>query len=168
MKHLFLWVLLAHIFVVNAQSVKIKSAKVSFEFPSKDVQGSIGGFDSQSVIDWENPSNSTFKGSVAVSTLDTNNGLRNWSLRSSKYFDAKDYPRIYFTSKEIQKMSDLWIVKGDLTMKGITKSFQFTFKESNNTLIGQGELYSSDFDIKIKKSRADNLVRVRIELDLMR
>ena len=50
--------------------------------------------------------NSIFKGSVDSKTLDTNNGLRNWSLRSGKYFDVDDHPKITFESKEISKKGD--------------------------------------------------------------
>lgn len=151
---------------VRGQEGKISSAKVTFEFPSKKVKGSIAGFESNSRIDWENPENSQFSGSVAVATLDTNNGLRNWSLRSSRYFNAKTYAQISFTSREVQKNGALWKVLGDLTIKGITKPFTLEFEEMNRKLVGRGNLYSSDFDIKIKKAREDNLVKVRLELQL--
>jgi len=162
-----LFVGLTQVLSLNAQVGEVRSATVTFEFPSKEVKGSIEGFESQSKIDWDNPSNSFFKGSVATATLDTNNGLRNWVLRGSRYFDAKDHPKISFASKKIKETGGLWTVMGDLTIKGITKPFQIDFKTYNNTLLGSGKLYSSDFDVKIKKARADNLVTVKIELKLI-
>jgi polyisoprenoid-binding protein YceI len=168
MRYIFLlFVGLAQVLSLVAQTKKVRSAMVTFEFPAKEVKGSIEGFESQSEIDWDNPSNSIFKGSVATASLDTNNGLRNWALRGSRYFDAKDHPKISFASKKVIKTGDLWTVMGDLTIKGITKPFQIEFETYNNTLIGRGELYSSDFDVKIKKARADNLVTVKIEMELM-
>ena len=89
----FLFFLLSHVPLTYAQQGGIASAKITFEFLSKKVNGSIEGFESESQIDWDVPSNSKFKGSVKVATLDTNNGLRNWSLRSSRYFNAKTYPK---------------------------------------------------------------------------
>lgn len=152
---------------VNAQQSGIAKAKITFEFPSKDVNGNIEGFESESQIDWDNPTNSIFKGSVSVGTLDTNNGLRNWSLRGSRYFNAKTYPKIHFVSREIRKTENVWSVVGDLTLKGTTKAFTIEFKEDGNKLIGNAQLYSSDFGINIKKKREDNLVKVLFEFELV-
>ncbi len=163
---LFLLFTIIPLFCVTAQDTKITTGKITFEFPSKKVKGTIEGFESTSKIDWENPSNSSFQGSVESASLDTNNGLRNWSLRSSRYFSAKNYPRISFTSNSVQKEGNTWIVQGDLTLKGITKPFRIDFKESNGKLKGKGKLYSSDFDIKIKKQREDNLVLVYFEFGI--
>ena len=165
---IFLFILLFHLVSSYAQQGEITTAKITFEFPSKKVKGSIEGFASESRIDWDTPSNSILKGSVDASTLDTNNGLRNWSLRSSRYFNVKTHPKITFVSRKVSKKETKWIVEGDLTIKGTTKPFQIEFKEEKNKLIGSGSLYSSDFDIKIKKKRLDNLVNVRFELELVR
>ncbi|NAY90921.1 hypothetical protein GTQ34_03230 [Muricauda sp. JGD-17] len=164
--HFILFFVLLPTFWISAQNVTITTAKITFEFPSKNVKGTIGGFESTSKIDWENPSNSVFQGSVESATLDTNNGLRNWSLRSSRYFSTKTYPRISFTSKEVRKKGNTWVVLGDLTLKGIKKPFRIDFEQTNGKLKGRGELYSSDFNIKIKKQREDNLVLVYFELEI--
>ncbi|MEO0571672.1 MAG: YceI family protein [Bacteroidota bacterium] len=160
--------LLVQVGLVSAQQNEFTSAKITFEFPSKNVKGSIEGFESQSQIDWKVPSNSIFKGSVASATLDTNNGLRNWSLRGSRYFNVKDYPKIVYSSRAVRKIGTSWMVEGDLMIKGNTKSVSFEFKEDNGKLIGKASLYSSDFGIKIKKSREDNLVLIKLELELVR
>lgn len=152
----------------QAQEAKIETASITFEFPAKKVKGSITGFTSSSKIDWGDLENSFFEGSVAVSTLDTNNGLRNWSLRSSRYFNAKDHPRIRFKSSSIQKQGDQYLVNGDLTIKGITKPFEITMKKSSKGLTGKASLYSSEFDINIKKKQKDNLVLVYFKFDLAR
>ena len=151
-----------------AQQFDIVSAKITFEFPSKNVKGSISGFESESVIDWNNPSSSVFKGSVKVATLNTNNGIRNWSLRSSRYFNAKNYPKITFSSNDVLVTDEIWTVTGDLTIKGITKPFTIKFRRENGRLIGSGTLYSTDFDIKIKKEREDNRVNVQFVLESKR
>lgn len=160
--------LLLQVALAGAQQNEFPAAKITFEFPSKGVNGSIEGFESQSRIDWEVPTNSIFKGSVEAATLDTNNGLRNWSLRGSRYFNVKDYPKISFSSRAVRKIGTTWSVEGDLTMKGNTKSVRMEFKEMEGKLIGKASIYSSDFGIKIKKNREDNLVNITLELDLIR
>ncbi|MGD1946267.1 MAG: YceI family protein [Croceivirga sp.] len=166
MYRLFLQLIFLASITLNAQYNEIKTAKITFDFPYKEVKGSIGGFTSTSTIDWNQPSESTLRGSVSVETLDTNNGIRNWSLRSGRYFNAKEYPTIIFESEEIKPNGGGWDVLGHLTIKGTKKEFQIHFTKMGNTLKGKGELYSSDFGVTIKKKREDNLVIVNFEFEL--
>ncbi len=146
---------------------QITSATVSFVFVEKDVDGEISGFESDSKIDWDNLENSTLSGTVQSETISTGNFLRDWSLRGGKYFNADDYPKIKFTSTKIQVKKDTIMVDGDLTIKDITKSIQFTFLKQGKHLIGTTTLFSSDFDITIlKKGRESNKVKIKIDLEL--
>ncbi|UJH67392.1 YceI family protein [Allomuricauda sp. SCSIO 65647] len=142
------------------QEVRIASAAITFEFPSKKVKGSIEGFQSNAIIDRQQPGNSVFEGSVAVKTLDTGIGFRNWVLRGRKYFDEDNHPQIHFKSNEVVEQNGAFIVKGTLTLKGISKPLTITFNEQGNRLVGNASLYSIDHDIKIKKKREDNLVNI--------
>ncbi len=153
-------------YLIFAQQNQISNAAITFEFVAKKVKGQIAGFQSESSIDFQNLENSVLKGSVAVKTLDTNNGLRNWSLKNGKYFDEDDHPRLYFESTSITKMENDYMVKGNLTIKGITKQWSILFKKSSDSLKGEGQLYTSDFDIRIKKKREDNLVKVYFDFEL--
>lgn len=150
---------------INAQTT-ITKAEISYEFVSKDVKGTIEGFESTSSIDFDNPENSIFKGAVAVETLDTNNGIRNWSLKSRKYFNSSDHPKISFESTAVIENENDISVKGNLTLKGITKPITIIFSKKGNQLRGLFEVYSSDFGINIKKKREDNLVKVTLLFNL--
>ncbi len=152
--------------LVFGQAKTIKSAEISFVFVSKDVDGHISGFDSSSSIDFENPTNSKLKGSVAVKTIKTGIFLRDWSLKGGKYFDADDHPRIFFESNSIAPTADGFSVKGILTIKGNEKPITIDFKKQENQLIGTTTLFSSDFGINIKKKREDNEVQVKMTFDL--
>lgn len=150
----------------SSAQVTVSKAEISFEFISKGVKGTIEGFESTSMIDFDNLENATFEGSVAVKTLDTNNGLRNWSLRSGKYFDADDFPRIQFKSTSVSQKNNSYVVNGDLTLKGITKPITIDFMKKGNQLKGTTAIYSYDYGIKIKKKREDNLVKITLVFDL--
>ncbi|WP_396589827.1 YceI family protein [Allomuricauda sp. R78024] len=152
--------------IVNGQKTSIKSAQISFEFVSKNVKGTISGFESESSIDLGNLESSIFKGSVSSETLDTNSGLRNWSLKSGKYFDADDYPKISFESNVARLEGEKLVVKGNLTIKETSKQVTITFTRKENQLIGTTSLYSIDYGIKIKKKREDNLVKVKMVFDI--
>ncbi|MDT0607626.1 YceI family protein [Croceitalea rosinachiae] len=164
-KLLYTFLFLSYGLTIQAQQSNIRKGAISFEFVNKEVKGTISGFESKSRIDWNQLENSYFEGSVAVETLDTNNGLRNWSLKSGKYFDKNDYPRIHFKSSEINQNGIDYVVKGVLTLKGIKKPLVIEFKRDGDTLVGSAELYSYDFDIKIKKKREDNLVKITFRFE---
>lgn len=149
-----------------SQGNSIKSAEITFNFVNKDVDGHISGFESSSTIDFENPENSIFKGSVAVKTIKTGIFLRDWSLKGGKYFDEDDYPKIYFESTDVSTTRDGFSVKGLLTIKKTDKLITIDFKKTGNQLIGTTTLFSSDFGINIKDEREDNKVIVKMIFDL--
>lgn len=164
---LLLFVFLSVNFVASQQKIKASGATISFVFVEKKVDGTISGFSSSSTIDSNDFSNSKLKGSVEVATLSTGNFLRDWSLKSSKYFDADTYPTMSFESISIKKVGDNYEVLGQLTIKKISKPLTFIFKQVENSLVGTTSLYSSDFDIQIlKKSREANKVEIQVTLTL--
>lgn len=152
---------------LNGQSQKLGNAEISFEFVSTGVKGTMAGFKTESKIDLDNLENSFFKGSVASETIDTNNGLRNWSLRSGKYFDVDDYPTLLFESNHLVFEGNDLMVKGNLTIKETTKPITVKFVRTGNQLVGSTSLYSIDYGIKIKKKREDNLVKVKMIFDIL-
>lgn len=156
-----------NMFLSNAQnSLQVSSAEISFVFINNDVSGTIAGFSSASTLDVAHMENAILKGTVDVATLDTNNSIRNWSLKREKYFDAETYPKITFESSSIQVDGSNITVIGQLTMKGVTKKITFNFTKSEKKLIGIAKLYSSDYGISIKSEREKNMVDVKIILNL--
>lgn len=145
----------------------LTEAKITFTFVSKKVDGTISGFSSTSKIDKDNLANSTFEGSVKTETLDTGNFLRNWSLKGGKYFDTDTYPLISFESSSLEKSTKGLTVKGQLTIKDISKPITISFTEVENRLEGTTTLFSSDFGIEImKKNRDDNKVVVKMSFKI--
>ena len=143
--------------------VVLSSAKVSFTFDAKDVKGTLSGFKSSSVINTSNLPSSKLKGSVAVETIKTGNAIRDWSLKRSKYFNATNFPEILFESTTVSIIDSGFLVKGTITIKGIKKAIHINFKKEDKRFIGTATLYSSDFDIQIKKKREENKVGIIIE-----
>ena len=66
-----------------------------------------------------NNANISFKGEI--SSLDTGNSDRDNHLKSADFFDAEAYPEISFKSNSIEKDGEDLKIKGDLTIKGVTK-----------------------------------------------
>lgn len=157
---------LAGTFCPLPAQVSVTNAEIRFEFVSKEVKGTIKGFQSNTSIDFDHPENSTFEGSVAVETLDTDNGLRNWHLKRGKYFNEDDYPRISFRSTTVSEKDNTYIVTGNLSLKGTTKSLKINFTRKGNQLEGKTFIYTSDYGINIKKKREDNLVNITLLFNL--
>jgi polyisoprenoid-binding protein YceI len=60
--------------------------------------------------------------SLDVNSINTNQDQRDGHLKSPEFFDSEQYPKISFTSTSLKKTDDdEFELKGDLTIKGITK-----------------------------------------------
>ena len=146
--------------LIGQRSLDLK--EIRFIFQAKEVNGSIGDFQSSSVIKLDEIGESSFKGSVSVSSLKTGNFLRDWALKGRKYFDESQFPRILFESEKVIETTKGIEVNGQLTMKGITKPLTINFQIKDNMLSGKAYLYTSDYDISIKKKREDNKVEITL------
>ncbi|WP_452599400.1 YceI family protein [Pontimicrobium sp. MEBiC01747] len=70
---------------------------------------------------------------IKTASINTNQKDRDKHLRSADFFNAEAHPEITFKNASFTKVSDKdYTVKGDLTINGITKPFEFagTFKGS--------------------------------------
>ncbi len=161
----FLFCFIVSLQVLSAQQ-SITSAKVGFEFVSNNVDGTIEGFQTSSKVFPDDLTSSEFEGSVVVNTLKTGNFIRDWHLKSSKYFDEEEYPLITFKSTEVIPIENGLKVMGVLTIKGISKTISWHFQKDGNTLRGSTSIFSSDFNIKIKNDREANKVEITLILQL--
>ena len=92
--------------------------------------------------------------------------MRDWHLKSSKYFDEEEYPLITFKSSEVSLVENGFKVVGTVVIKGISKHITWFFEKDGNTLKGTTTLFSSDFNIHIKKGREENKVEINLILEL--
>ncbi|TWR26024.1 YceI family protein [Mucilaginibacter achroorhodeus] len=59
--------------------------------------------------------------SLNVDSIDTNQSQRDEHLKGADFFDAASHPKISFKSTSLTKDGDDYQLKGDLTIKGVTK-----------------------------------------------
>ena len=59
-----------------------------------------------------------------IGSIDTGNTDRDNHLKSGDFFDAEQFPKISFKSTSVSKDGDDLEVKGDLTIKDVTKSIK--------------------------------------------
>lgn len=86
------------------------------------VTGSFKTFTGTAITDGENFDNAAIQFSLDVNSIDTRQESREAHLKSADFFDAELFPDIRFTSTSFTKTDDdQYKMKGDLTMKGVTK-----------------------------------------------
>jgi len=165
MKAQFILIALLINFQLLAQTIKVTDAEASvkFVFMDDDVTGVFSDFQFIGSVNLDDLANADFSGSVAVETIDTNNWLRNGVLKR-KYFKFKEFPRLYFKSTEIRGNGREFLVRGLLTIKGVSKPVTLTFTKRPSSFYAGTMINAADFNINIHKENDRNMVQIMINL----
>ena len=133
-----------------------------------DISGTV-------VFDKDNPSNSSVELSVKVESLDTHNSIRDRSLKSPDFFDAKQFPTMNFKSTKVEGSGDSLKVSGDLTIHGVTKPLTVDFKKGGEgkgvfgEMRGGGEtrftIKRSDFGMNFQQRAVGDEVNITLSLE---
>lgn len=86
-----------------------------------NVVGNFKVFDGLVKLDEKDPTKSTVKVSIDVSSVDTDNKKRDDHLRSPDFFNTEKFPKMEFESKKIEKKGSGFLVHGNLNLHGVTK-----------------------------------------------
>lgn len=90
------------------------------------VSGAFTAFDGSFTFDEKKPDASKVNFTIQAKSIDTNNDDRDKHLRSDDFFAVDKNPTLTFVSKEIKVTGkNKYDVKGDLTMRGVTKPVTF-------------------------------------------
>lgn len=93
-----------------------------------EVTGKFADFDITAKAD-DAFSDPSFTVTIETASIDTNVERRDNDLRSDGFFHVDTYPTISFTSTSYEKTGDqTFVLKGDLTMKGVTKPIELQGK----------------------------------------
>jgi polyisoprenoid-binding protein YceI len=113
------------------------------------VRGSFGSFSGTMMLDTVDITRSTISVVIQASTINTNVAFRDQHLRSPDFFDTEKFPWITFRSASIQRSGDQLLIRGPLTMHGITREVVIPFRQihpltgdawSNRRIGFQGDL----------------------------
>ena len=130
--------------------------------------GDLTGLKGKIVFNAKNSNACFFDVSVAVKTIDTDNGKRDEHLKKKEYFDVATYPVIRLVSTKIEPGADLkhFIFKGNLTIKNITKPISFPFTAEGNAggalFVGSFEINRVDFGIGKESFSLSNKIKVTL------
>ena len=92
-----------------------------------EVPGFFRDFTGTVNYDAKDATKSTVEFTAKATSVDTGVGNRDNHLRTADFFEVEKYPEITFKSTKVEKKGNNWIVTGDFTMKGVTKSISFPF-----------------------------------------
>ncbi|ODS72507.1 MAG: hypothetical protein ABS46_20850 [Cytophagaceae bacterium SCN 52-12] len=137
-----------------------------------DITGKFEKFDGSIVFDESSLERSSFKVKVDVKSLSTGNILKTKSALSAEWFHASQYPSIDFVSSKIEKAGSTYIVKGDLTIRGITRPvvipFAFVNEGSEGVFSGEFVVNRVDFEVGSEQSEVEYDVKVILKVPVKR
>jgi polyisoprenoid-binding protein YceI len=125
--------------------------KYSVWFKGKHISGFFHTLKGQITFDENKLSSSKINLELEAASIATGNSLRTWRSKKKKWFDAKQFPTITFTSEKFQKATKGYVVTGKVKMKGIEKNVTVPFSFSDKTFFGNFQVKRSDFNIGKQK-----------------
>jgi polyisoprenoid-binding protein YceI len=70
----------------------------------------------------EDPLDSSVEVEIQMASIDTRDEKRDGHLASADFFDAETFPTMSYRSTRVTPLGSRWLVEGELTVKGITKT----------------------------------------------
>lgn len=92
-----------------------------------EVPGFFRDFTGTVNYDAADVSKSSVTFTTKMTSVDTGVAGRDTHLRTADFFEVEKFPEMTFKSTSVAKKGNGWIVTGDLTMKGVTKSVAISF-----------------------------------------
>ena len=110
---------------------------------------------SGTVVIGEDPSQSSVEVEVDLESIDTRDPKRDEHLRSADFFDTEANKTMTFRSTSVRQADgDFWLVTGDLTIAGVTKSVELAVEFEGAALSPWGSV-SIGFHASGKLNRED-------------
>ncbi|MFT4203459.1 MAG: YceI family protein [Chitinophagaceae bacterium] len=118
------------------------------------VIGSFKTFDATLEAENEDFSDLKVTFETDVNSISTNNEQRDEHLKSADFFDVEKFPKLSFQSTSVEKDGDVLVVKGDLTLHGVTNPIELQ-AEYNGAVVDPYGQSKIGFDIRGKIKRKD-------------
>lgn len=114
---------------INYDVVKDQSdVGFSYQFSANTIKGTFPKYTANVAIDFEKPANSHVSVTLNTATSKAGFVFATQAMRSKKMLDVGVYPDIEFASESITPNGNTVIIKGLVTVRGITKPLALTAK----------------------------------------
>jgi polyisoprenoid-binding protein YceI len=138
---LFLMLLIAGTsFAQTTWTLDKSHSKVGFAVPHygiSEVEGNFKEFDASVVSKADDFNGAEVTFTAKVSSIDTDSERRDGHLKSAEIFDAEKFPEVTFKGNLV-KEGGKYKLKGDFTMKGVTKKVEFDVAYNGTMDTGRG------------------------------
>lgn len=126
----------------------------------------------------EDKESSTVNATIGMASVNTGDAGRDEHLRSGDFFDVENFPTMTFTSTGLRGDGAEYVLTGDLTIKGVTRSVELDLEFEGvspdpwgGTRVGfsvSGEINRRDFGLNfdVKLDTGGALVGEKIKLEL--
>lgn len=143
-KTLFIIIALLSVIYTFAQSKHtVTKSSVTYEIKNMGIKtdGKFGGLQANIIFDRAKLDSSSIDANIDVTTIDSDNAMRDNHLKAEDYFDVAHYPRITMKSISFKhKGGNNFVGIFNMTIKGKTKAVEvpFTYTDSGNTGLFKG------------------------------
>ena len=150
----------------------VTKSAVDYEIKNMGIntRGNFGGLQADIKFDDKHLATSTIEASIDVTSLNSDNTMRDNHLKSEDYFDVAKYPRIIMKSVSFKhKSGGNYLGVFNVTIKDKTKALDvpFTYIENGTTAMFKGsfKLNRRDFDVGGATLTLANEATVNISVD---
>lgn len=121
-----------------------------------NVSGLFGKFEVRAETEKEDFKTAKITAKLDPASINTNNAQRDAHLRNEDFFEVEKYPEILFQSTEVQsKDEENFILRGNLTLRGITKPVELNVEFSGVIAKDPWGLQRAGFTVTGKINRND-------------
>lgn len=144
--------------VVQADKYEVDGvhSAVMFRVKHMDVSYSYGRFnkiEGRIKFDESKPEKSRFEIEIAAETIDTGNGNRDNHLKGPDFFNVKEFPKIVFKSKDVEKAGEnKYMVSGQLMMHGKKQDVSCELEHVGTKSTSRGDKIGFEGHFVIKRS----------------
>jgi polyisoprenoid-binding protein YceI len=117
-------------YVAGTWVVDPTHSEVSFTVRHMMVSKVRGRFDKfeGTIVTTEDPLGSSVTATVDLESINTNQEQRDAHIKSADFFEVEKYPTMTFTSTALKGGEEGFVLEGDLTLKGVTKTVAFNLE----------------------------------------
>ncbi|WP_270483370.1 YceI family protein [Gordonia sp. w5E2] len=101
---------------------------------------------------------------IDVTTITTGNPQRDGHIKSADFFDADQFPKATFVSTSVRPDGDNFVLTGDFTLHGVTKSVDLAL-EFNGSNAGMGQGAVAGFEATTVINRKDFGIDIEMPLE---
>ena len=165
-------------------AIDIKGQHAFIEFRIKHLgyswlYGRFNEFDGEFVVDRDDPTRSRVTVDIATASIDTNHAERDKHLRSNDFLSVDRHPKALFVSTAVETTGETTgIIKGDLTLNGVTRPVDLTVEEIGHGpdpwggyragFLATTTLTLADFDITYDLGPAARTVELTLSIEGVR